>query len=300
MKSIYFTACLFIALLFSNLLALAQDFPPWPVPDEAAAVENPVEATKESIEAGKSLYDLQCKACHGDQGKGDGLIKAASLVSEDYQKQSDGAVFWKLQQGRGQMPSFSQLPDEQLWNVINYVRTLSKDQEDIVKKEAAISMYFNEKGEYKEVTAKVEETLENGEQVPGEKLRVDFFVDRYFGELPFAGDKTNYTNENGEVTVVFPNDIIGDENGDLTVIARLNDMEYVAAEAEEMVTWGLVNPKDYWTERRSLWKNNAYVPIWLLITFIGGAIGVWSVIIYVALLVRKIKLEGDRVSQEES
>lgn len=298
MKSKYKTGLLIIAFLFANLMAVSQDFAPWPVPDEAAAVENPVPADKASLEAGKNLYDLQCKACHGEQGKGDGLIKSASLVSEDFKQQSDGAIFHKLQEGRGQMPSFAALPDEQLWNVINYVRTLGKMREGLVKKNAKIELFFNEKGEYREATARVMQVSDTTDPQPAENLRIDFFVQRYFGDLPVANKETHLTNEKGEVTVPFPNDIIGDENGDLTVIARTNDMDFNQAEAAEIITWGLINPKDYWTERRSLWKNNAYVPIWVMFAFFGGALAVWAVIIYVALLVRKIKLEGDRVSKE--
>jgi hypothetical protein len=63
----------------------------------------------------------------------------------------------------------------------------------------------------------------------------------------------------------------------------------------EVIGWGSINPNDYWTERRALWKNNDYVPIWLMITFIGGAVGVWAVIAYVGFLVFKIKRIGDKM-----
>jgi hypothetical protein len=74
-------------------------------------------------------------------------------------------------------------------------------------------------------------------------------------------------------------------------------MDFNPAETSEQVSWGLENPKNYWTERRSLWKNNDYVPIWLLITFAGGAITVWSFIIYVMFQIMKIKLIGDKLKK---
>ena len=289
----YKTSSLILLMLFSGLLAISQDFPPWPVPEDAAAVENPVESTKESLQAGKSLYDLQCTACHGDQGKGDGLINSSSLVSQDFQEQSDGAVFWKLQEGRGQMPSFSALPDEQLWNVINYVRSLSKAREDIEMKNAEIALFFNEEGEKKEITAKVEQVADDGTKSPTEKIRVNIGVERYFGVLPVTSE-VKRTNAEGEASMIFPNDIIGDENGIVNVVASIEDMEYNPAETSVEIEWGQINPKDYWTERRALWKNNNYVPVWLMASFALAAIGIWLVIAYVALLARKIKIEGDK------
>ena len=44
------------------------------------------------------------------------------------QKQTDGELFYKITEGRGDMPSFKKkIPDdEDRWLVINYVRTLKK------------------------------------------------------------------------------------------------------------------------------------------------------------------------------
>lgn len=291
--TIYRTGSLLILLLFSSLLAISQDFPPWPVPEDAAAVENPVESSKESLQAGKSLYDLQCTACHGEQGMGDGLINAGSLVSQDFQAQSDGAIFWKLQEGRGQMPSFSALPEDQLWNVINYVRSLSIARDAADMKNAVVSLFFNEEADKKEITARVEQVVDDGTKLPAENIRVNIGVQRYFGILPVT-NQVKRTNVDGEVSMIFPNDIIGDENGLLNVIASIEDMEYNPAEASEQIEWGQINPKDYWTERRALWKNNSYVPLWLMASFALAAIGIWLVIAYVALLARKIKVEGDK------
>jgi len=296
MKSMYKIGIWTIVFLFTSYLAVSQDFPPWPVPDEAAAVENPIKPTKESLEAGMALYNLQCKACHGDQGKGDGLIKAANLTTESYLAQSDGAVFWKLQQGRGQMPSFKALPEEQLWNVTNYVRSLSIPPENIIKKDAIVKVFFNESAESKEITTEVFEITEDEKKVPAPGVKVNFGVKRYFGVMPIATQSIHKTNENGEITIPFMEEIIGDPNGNLTIIASIEGIDYNPADASEGIAWGSEKRTDYWTERRALWKNNDYVPIWLLISFIGGALAVWGTIGYVGLLVFKIKRIGDKVS----
>ena len=108
-----------------------QDSKPWPVPDKYSKMANPIKAEAASANAGKAIWAKQCQSCHGKTGKGDGT-KAAGLKTHpgDFslpatQGQSDGALFYKISEGRGDMPSFKKkIPDaEELWSVINYMRT---------------------------------------------------------------------------------------------------------------------------------------------------------------------------------
>lgn len=128
-----------IAILIPAVFILAASFTlnqtkPWPVPDKAAKTPNPVKADAASISAGKQLWAQHCASCHGKTGLGDGN-KAAQLKTqpEDFTKaavqgQSDGAMFYKISEGRDDMPSFKKkIPDaEDIWNVVNFSRTLKK------------------------------------------------------------------------------------------------------------------------------------------------------------------------------
>jgi mono/diheme cytochrome c family protein len=105
---------------------------PWIVPEAAAKKSNPVKSDAESLKTGKELWAKHCSSCHGKTGAGDGS-KAAQLetemmdfTTEAVQKQSDGSMFFKIQGGRDEMPTFKKkIPDEtEIWSVINYVRTL--------------------------------------------------------------------------------------------------------------------------------------------------------------------------------
>ena len=85
---------------------------PWIVPDKNAGMKNPVASDKESIANGKTLWVTHCKSCHGTKGLGDGT-KAAQLKTEpgnfslpETQKQPDGSLFYKISEGREDMPSF--------------------------------------------------------------------------------------------------------------------------------------------------------------------------------------------------
>jgi mono/diheme cytochrome c family protein len=109
-----------------------QEPKPWPVPDAAAKKANPVKTSSESVSSGKALYNQHCSSCHGKKGLGDGS-KAAQLKTHPgdfstaaFQSESDGSLFYKVQEGRGDMPSFKKkIPDPtEIWDVVNYMRTL--------------------------------------------------------------------------------------------------------------------------------------------------------------------------------
>jgi mono/diheme cytochrome c family protein len=106
---------------------------PWPAPAAAASKANPQKGA-ESISNGKTLFAKNCQSCHGKKGMGDGT-KAAQLKTEPgdfstsaFQSQSDGAIFYKISEGRDDMPSFKKKMPEanDMWDLVNYVRTLKK------------------------------------------------------------------------------------------------------------------------------------------------------------------------------
>lgn len=117
-------------LLMAFVSRKAND--PWPVPDKYVKMANPVKSDAASIAAGKELYNQHCQSCHGKKGKGDGP-KAAQLDTEcgdftsaDFQKQTDGSIFYKTFEGRKDMPSYKKKIPEQndIWSIVNYVRTM--------------------------------------------------------------------------------------------------------------------------------------------------------------------------------
>lgn len=116
---------------FAFVLAAFQP-KPWTVPDKYLSMKNPVKVDEESIKKGKDLYVTHCNSCHGKKGKGDGP-KAAQLETEcgnfttaAFKQEPDGALFYKISEGRKDMPSFKKkIADaNDIWNVVNYLRTL--------------------------------------------------------------------------------------------------------------------------------------------------------------------------------
>ena len=79
----------------------------------------------ESIAAGAMLYRDHCQQCHGADAQGDGQ-KKPSLRSDTVHSATDGDLEWFIRQGnlRHGMPSWSNLPQAQRWQIIAYLRSL--------------------------------------------------------------------------------------------------------------------------------------------------------------------------------
>jgi mono/diheme cytochrome c family protein len=107
---------------------------PWAVPDKNAKMANPVKADAAAVNNGKALYAKHCQSCHGKKGIGDGpksgelKTEPGDFSSSAFQAQSDGSIFYKVSEGRDDMPSFKKkIQDpEEIWSIIQYVRTLKK------------------------------------------------------------------------------------------------------------------------------------------------------------------------------
>ncbi len=131
-KAIFYIFGLALLTAVVTIFVAASDQnTPWPVPDKYKTMKNPVTFDKA---AAATLYSTHCKSCHGKEGLGDGT-KAAQLDTScgdfstaDFQKQTDGALFYKVSEGRDEMPSFSKkIPDQDdLWQLVHYMRTLAE------------------------------------------------------------------------------------------------------------------------------------------------------------------------------
>ncbi|MGH9731957.1 MAG: c-type cytochrome [Candidatus Acidiferrales bacterium] len=108
--------------------------PAFVIPPDVAKQVNPVKPTAASIADGKQMYGYDCAMCHGADGSGKGDLAAdMKLTLKDYRDAAalkdvtDGEMFYIIQKGKGDMPSEGdrQKP-EGVWNLVNYIRSLSK------------------------------------------------------------------------------------------------------------------------------------------------------------------------------
>lgn len=106
----------------------------WVAPVEADTLINPY--AKEGVELpeqARDLYLMVCATCHGEQGDGGGGAgqafnpPPADFTTVEVQKQSDGALFWKISEGRppGMLGYRQILSDEERWQLVTYLRTFA-------------------------------------------------------------------------------------------------------------------------------------------------------------------------------
>lgn len=105
-------AC-FLLLCVSASVLLAQEHTP-------ERDKNPFAGKPEAVEAGKRLYEQACQACHGTD-------RAPALSGAMKRGNLDGEIFLNIRNGiRGtQMPAFSRLTADQVWQLVSYIRSLS-------------------------------------------------------------------------------------------------------------------------------------------------------------------------------
>jgi mono/diheme cytochrome c family protein len=98
-----------------------------------ATKANPVKPTPESIAKGKKVYAIDCAMCHGDKGDGKGEMAADMKNVTDFtnpdamKNRSDGDLFQVIRHGKGEMPpEGDRAKDDDIWNLVNYVRSFAK------------------------------------------------------------------------------------------------------------------------------------------------------------------------------
>jgi mono/diheme cytochrome c family protein len=96
----------------------------WVAPKSADAIKNPLKGDAIATAEGKKIYNQMCSICHGAKGKGDGIAgtslspSPSNFTSDKVQAQTDGAIFWKLTEGKAPMASYKTLlKEEQRWQL---------------------------------------------------------------------------------------------------------------------------------------------------------------------------------------
>ena len=103
----------------------------------AANFKNPVTPTAAGLAGAKAVYSRDCALCHGDTGNGKSdLATSMQLTMGDWTdpktlaSRPDGELFNMIRVGDSKMPGedAGRAKDDVVWNMILYIRNLSKGQ----------------------------------------------------------------------------------------------------------------------------------------------------------------------------
>ena len=137
-----------VTLLVLPCIGLAADFPPpgecpqprftGKAPATVYKLENPLSANNRNLKAGKRFYEKgtqpSCASCHGSKGDGKGAMASMFnppprnfACSETVNGIPDGQLYWIIKNGSPgtSMPDHRGLSDEELWQLVLYIRELS-------------------------------------------------------------------------------------------------------------------------------------------------------------------------------
>lgn len=294
----YRLSILFGLLLLSISISKAQDA--WEVPEDKKEKLSPFAFNDSTIEAGKEVfYSLEqgnCYSCHGDPGQ-DNWQKLTpppgDPADRKFQSNNDGELFYKISEGRGAMPTFKdRLSQDEIWAVISYLRSFNKDYVQEVAKEIIRKGYD---GDVRLLLSLLDKhTLQS--QVIGtkgnksenlENVEIKLVAKRTFGELPI--DETKSTNNQGIVLFTLPDNIPGNSEGYVELLAELTNKELFGdVEHDTTLAIGVATNKPSLVAKRAMWNEVRMAPIWVIASYSGGVILAWGIIIYILLQLKKI------------
>jgi len=93
---------------------------------------DPRVTSKERIQRGKNLYEVNCLLCHGVKGEGDGPVakkytEPPAFNGRALRNYVSGQLYHAIVKGYGDMPSHAiQLTEDDRWDLILYVHELQK------------------------------------------------------------------------------------------------------------------------------------------------------------------------------
>jgi hypothetical protein len=158
---------------------------------------------------------------------------------------------------------------------------------------AKISIDTSSADGVKSISAQVMK-YENNQWVPAKDVEMKMGVERLGGILS-AGDEPTYTTDStGIATSEFKKDSLPGQQGNLILIAKVEDNDELGnLIVEKTVPWGIAIKQDNnFFKQRTLWSTRFRTPLWLLFMAYSIVIGVWGTLIYLVFQVIKIKRLG--------
>lgn len=276
----------FLLFLFTLTIHAQNE---WLAPEESKQHLSIREFDEEFTNEGKVIYDNSCLSCHGNPSMSNYtlMVPAPGDPAEaKFQKQTDGELYYKVQQGRGSMPGFVDvLSEEEIWSLVSFMRSFNPEYvqerpslEGIEIPEYRMTFEFDDN-----VDKLVVKVYEGEEAV--EDVLVSAFIKGMFGNHSIGKHQTNAL---GIAYFDVDAKIPGDAEGNLTILAKASK-GYGSAKLTQNVKAVEPNSITPVTAGRHLWSPSKKAPVWLKIAFLAVFVGIWGTIFYILIGLRKIK-----------
>jgi hypothetical protein len=172
--------------------------------------------------------------------------------------------------------------------------TIEKGVSDLLIRDASLNMTLTEVDSIKTIGVKVKK-MEKGKEIPVSDDKVTLYVPRMFSLLPI-GEAT--LDESGSGSVEFPSSLPGDKEGNITIIARIEDnAEFGNIEKKATLKWGLPSTYTVPAGHRALWTKTA--PKWMIYTLSILLAGVWGHYLFALISLIRIRIAVKRKAKEE-
>jgi hypothetical protein len=144
-----------------------------------------------------------------------------------------------------------------------------KANKDVMTKRVKLSLDGEIEDSVRTLTVIGQEMID-GSELDITDADIHVYVKRTYSDLPI----TEGTLEDGAFTTEFPNDIPGDDTGNLWIIARIieND-DYGTVETRKELAWGVPITYVQDTKTRELWTRDA--PLWIIISVTLAFTAAW-------------------------
>ncbi len=138
--------------------------------------------------------------------------------------------------------------------------------------------------------------------VPVKGVEIKIGIKRLASDLPISDEQSYTTDSLGQVKGEFKrNGLPGDEAGNIILVAKVEDNDQFGnLRIEKSILWGVkfVASKDFF--RRALWASRFRSPIWLVFAAYGIIITVWGTLIYLIILLVKVRKLGRQEIKKNS
>ena len=261
----------------------------WEVPAKENEYLSPFLFDDDMILEGRNAYESSCTSCHGTPGQDNFTPMSPSPgdpATDQFQLQTDGALFYKIKNGRGTMPGFKDaFADDELWNLVAYMRSFNKEytqklpnMEGVVIPEYKMTLSFDDNVD--KLVVKV-----FAEDQPQPEVSISAYVMGTFGKHLLGKAQTN---ELGIAYVDVDPTLPGDEEGKVNVMVKATK-GFARAKLQDHMAMAKPTIRHSAIEGRHIWSTDRMAPIWLKITFFVSVFGVWFALMFIIFGLRNIK-----------